>query len=106
MIDDKEDGSYICGYNECYTEIEPDKMQEGKDFGVIVFRNGAEWMVKPSRVLPIRFTNPYEDESPEFPVESIAYLLCKNHFVSLRAEIIANRGIGDGDLRKIMEGTR
>ena len=49
---DEEDGSYICGYNQCYTEINPDKMQEGKDFGIIVYRNGAEWMVKPSRVSP------------------------------------------------------
>ena len=97
---------YICGYGGCYTEINPEEMQEGKDFGVIVFRNGAEWMVRPSRALPPRFTDPYEAITPEFPSEHIAYLLCKNHFVSLRAEIIANRGIGDGDLRKIMEESR
>jgi hypothetical protein len=57
--------------------------------------------------LPPIFTEHHEeDENQEYPTESIAYLLCRDHFVLLRAEIIANRGIADMDIRKIMEGTR
>jgi hypothetical protein len=103
----RDDDPYICGHSGCYSEVDIETMREGRDYGVIVFRNGAEWMVNKYRRLPPIFTEHHEeDENQEYPTESIAYLLCRDHFVLLRAEIIANRGIADMDIRKIMEGTR
>ena len=42
-------------------------------------------------------------ETDECPVKMDGYLLCKDHFVILRAEIMANQGIS-GDQFKLMLG--
>ena len=82
MGTDMEDGdTYICSYDTCYIEIDPVKMQEGRDFGVMVSRDSVEWRLSDNQPYGLFFPairNRGDDvESDECPVKMDGYLLCK-----------------------------
>ena len=103
-IDIEEGDTYVCSYESCYIEIDPEKMQEGKDYGVMVSRDSVEWRLSDHQPYGL-FFHTREMETDECPVKMDRYLLCKDHFVILRAEIMANQGIS-ADQFKMMLGDK
>ena len=102
--DMEDDDTYICSYENCYTTIDPVKMNEGTDFGVMVSRDSVEWRLSDHQPYGL-FFHTREMETDECPVKMDGYLLCKDHFVILRAEIMANQGIS-ADQFKLMLGDK
>jgi hypothetical protein len=102
-IDKEDSDTYACSYENCYVEIDTEKMQEGKDFGVMVSRDSVEWRLSDRQPYGLFFTEK-ERESDECPVKMDGYLLCRDHFVVLRAEIMANRGISVDQFKLILGG--
>ena len=106
-----EDGdTYVCSYVNCYIEIDPVKMQEGRDFGVMVSRDSVEWRLSDNQPYGLFFPTIRDRgddvESDECPVKMDGYLLCKDHFVILRAEIMANQGISVDQFKLMLGGGR
>jgi len=101
--------TYVCSYENCYIEIDPVKMKEGTDFGVMVSRDSVEWRLSDNQPYGLFFPTIRDRgddvESDECPVKMDGYLLCKDHFVILRAEIMANQGIS-ADQFKLMLGDK
>ena len=102
--DMEDDDTYICSYENCYIAIDPVKMKEGTDFGVMVSRDSVEWRLSDHQPYGL-FFHTREMEIDECPVKMDGYLLCKDHFVILRAEIMANQGIS-ADQFKLMLGDK
>jgi len=106
-IDIEEGDTYVCSYESCYIEIDPEKMQEGKDFGVMVSRDSVEWRLSEHQPYGLFFhTRESSRETDECPVKMDGYLLCKDHFVILRAEIMANQGISVDQFKLMLGGSR
>ena len=99
------DGIYVCSYEGCYIEIDPVKMVEGKDFGVMISRDSVEWRLSDRQPYGL-FFNTRERETDECPIKMDGYLLCLDHFVVMRAEIVANQGISADQFKLMLGGER
>ena len=112
MGTDMEEGdTYVCSYESCYIEIDPVEMKEGTDIGVMVSRDSVEWRLSHHQPYGLFFPavenrrDGEGGESDECPVKMDGYLLCKDHFVILRAEIMANQGISVEQFKLMLGGS-
>ena len=97
--------TYVCSYENCYIEIDPVKMKEGTDYGVMVSRDSVEWRLSDRQPYGLFFNTSDESELDECPTKMDGYLLCKDHFVILRAEIMANQGISADQFKLMLGGS-